>query len=150
MTPEQLRSELRYDKATGVVCWRGKKAACANSAGYLRLKIAGRLYYAHRLAWLAVTGTWPSDGIDHIDGDHANNRWVNLRQASQRLNNENLRGPKGHNKTGRLGVERNGPGFAARIRVRGRRIYLGTFSTAQQAHAAYLAAKREHHEGCTI
>ena len=150
MSPDELRANLRYDKTTGVVSWDGRQAACANSAGYLRLKIGGRLYYAHRLAWLAVTGDWPAAGTDHIDGDRKNNRWANLREADQRLNNENLRAPRSHNTNGKLGIEKNGSGFAARIRVRGTRLYLGTFRTAEKAHAAYVKAKRQLHEGCTI
>ena len=38
----------------------------------------------------------------------------------------------------------------ARIIVSGQRKYLGTFENPEDAAQAYLKAKRELHEGCTI
>jgi hypothetical protein len=43
-----------------------------------------------------------------------------------------------------------GGGFKAAIGISGRTVFLGEFKTAEEAHAAYLAKKREVHPGCTI
>lgn len=150
MTNAELRAGLLYDPVTGAISWKDRAAGYPSAAGYLRLRIEGALYYAHRLAWLYMVGEWPRAGVDHRDGDTRNNSWANLRSADQALNNENRRAAAKHNRTGLLGVERNGSAYAARIRVRGHRIYIGTFRTPELAHAAYLAAKRKLHEGCTI
>ena len=38
----------------------------------------GELYRAERVAWLLQTGEWPEGEIEHINGDHGDNRWANL------------------------------------------------------------------------
>lgn len=106
---------------------------------------------AHRLAWLYVYGEWPNGDIDHIDGDRLNNRIANLRDVSRRVNLENQRRPKACNKSGFLGVKTfRDQRFQARIQVRGVQLHLGTFDTPHEAHAAYVAAKRNLHQGCTL
>lgn len=92
ITLEHLRKILHYDPASGrftwlrATSWRVRVGAVAGSVnkrlGYVVIGIGGVTYYAHRLAWLYVHGEMPSDQIDHIDGDRANNALVNLRKAS--------------------------------------------------------------------
>lgn len=154
-----LRKLLDYDPATGVFVWRVRQSYRINVfdvAGYIgvqghrRIGVLGHLYWAHRLAWLYMTGAWPSE-IDHINGDRADNRWSNLRSVTRLINNQNLRRARWDSGTGIMGVGRRRSGkFQAQIRLNGRRLHLGYFSTADAAHAAYLKAKRELHPGCTI
>ena len=54
--------------------------------GHIRICIMRVKYLAHRLAWLYVTGSWPSQDIDHIDGDPTNNRFANLREVTHQEN----------------------------------------------------------------
>jgi hypothetical protein len=112
--------------------------------------VAGRFYYAHRLAFLYMTGEWPPNEVDHLNGIRDDNRWANLRLATVSLNRQNQRRPRRDNTTGYLGVMVNGAGFAARIMVDGKKFNLGTFKTPQEAHEVYLTAKRRLHKGGTL
>lgn len=160
LTLARLRELLSYDPATGDFFWihddlRGRNPAYLpagglNSRGYWRIKIAPHWYYAHRLAWLYIHGVWPSGPIDHINGDRLDNRIANLRDVSQTVNAQNKRKPGSRNKVGLLGVCRDYGLFKACIKVNGKTINLGRFQTPEEAHAAYVAAKRVLHEGCTI
>ena len=84
---ERVKELLTYDAETGEFTWnvsRGPKPA-GSPAGqrwvdYVRIKIDGKSYQAHRVAWLLLTGTDPGDMVvDHIDCDKQNNRAANLR-----------------------------------------------------------------------
>jgi hypothetical protein len=75
---------------------------------------------------------------------------VNLRDVSPRENKQNLRKPNRDNKAGLLGVSPNGKRWAAQVESNGRKFYLGTYDTPEEAHAKYLVAKRNLHAGCTL
>ena len=155
--PEELRGLLRYDQETGLLTWRvrvsnsvraGTVAGTVDKKGYTVIGIARRYYKAHRLAWLYMTGSWPEDQIDHADGDKSNNRWFNLRAATASTNKANSRAYR-RNQSGFKGVHRlrhkgQMSGWRAQIRVNYQLIHLGTFDTAEAAHAAYADAARKH------
>lgn len=108
---------------------------------------------AHRLAWMHFYQEDPPKLIDHINGEKTNNRIKNLRAGDKVLNAQNQRRAQANNKSsGLLGVAfiRHVRKFAAYIDKGGQRKYLGWFDDKSEAHAAYLKAKRELHEGCTI
>lgn len=123
------------------------------SHGYVLIWLDGKQRAAHRLAWLWMTGAWPLKDIDHIDGNRSNNAWANLRHVDRSTNLENIHGPKSHNRsTGLLGAYHS-PSlgrFVSRIQVKGKSKSLGSFGSAEDAHAAYLSAKRELHAGDTL
>jgi hypothetical protein len=154
---EPTSGELRHrvDKWAGehrnVLSARaGDRAGWASSGGYLRVKVAGRTYGVHRVAFLIVEGRWPSAQLDHIDGDKNNNRMSNLREVDNRTNNENRRHAHRNSQSGLLGAFPHRKRWQSRIRVNGKLRNLGCFATAEEAHQAYLKAKREHHAGCTL
>ena len=157
-TAEYVRSRLSYDPETGVLCWlapglgrRAIKKAGGFSTGYLATRIDGTLYYNHRLAWLITHGVWPVDKIDHINGNRVDNRLVNLREATHSENLQNLRSARGDSRSGLIGAfSRRSGGYFSRIMTAGRLMHLGSFKTAEEAHAAYLEAKRRLHPGCMI
>lgn len=159
ITASRLREVLRYNAISGVFTSIVNRGNCRagselmgtpNRKGYLCISVDGHPYLAHRLAWLYVTGEWPEDQVDHRDTNKKNNKWDNLRIASQTKNQQNIRSARSHNSTGLLGASKNGDQFRARIRVNGAEITIGNFKTAELAHAAYIEAKRRLHEGCTL
>jgi len=158
ISAEQVREWYDYSPDSGLFTRRvqrksrpsGSVLAGTLNHGYLRIMVAGRSYSLHRLAFLWMTGHWPSADIDHIDGDRTNNRWSNLRDVDRSTNLQNMRIAKSHNKsTGILGayLHKKTGRYTSRIRSCGRNVHLGMFDTPQEAHAAYVAAKRQLHEG---
>jgi len=108
-------------------------------SGYLQAAVNGRLFLAHRLVWVWVTGEDPGSGsLDHKDRNRANNAFHNLRKATDRQNGAN-RMAKGIKRT------RNGKRYEARIVVGYKYIHLGTYDTAEEAGAAYAKAAAELH-----
>jgi hypothetical protein len=157
LTAERLREVLHYDPETGVFTWKsgpfaGCSAGCVNKSGYLVIRVNRRLFLAHRLAWLHMTGEWPNGNVDHKGGDKRNNRWSNLREASNEMNNQNQRRAHADSATGFLGIylHKASGRYAASIHANGKKVSLKTYETPEEAHAAYLSAKRRLHEGCTI
>jgi hypothetical protein len=65
--------------------------------------LTGVLYREHRLAWLYMTGEWPTHEIDHINGDRVDNRFCNLREATASENRWNSR-KRVNNTSGYKGV----------------------------------------------
>lgn len=146
---ELLRSLFRYDAETGEIF---KKVGHETAHGYERVMVFGKPIQLHRLAWALVHGEWPQDHIDHMNGDRKDNRLSNLRHVTNTVNRQNERRPRSNNKSGFLGVSwsKAMKKWTARIHFNGKHHFLGYFDTAEDAHAAYLEAKRVHHSGCTI
>lgn len=139
-----LKKHLRYEPETGNLIRltgprRGKVAGWRQPIGYIMLRIEGVEFYAHRVAWAMAHGAWPQAMLDHKDRDKCNNRIDNLREASYSLNNHNR---AGWSKSGFKGVTKHRKSFRAQIGggASGKPVYLGTFATAEEAHAAYLQA----------
>jgi hypothetical protein len=158
LTAARLRELLHYDPDTGVFTWRVKRRGTASAGsiagtvndGYVKIKVDGVRWGAHRLAWFWMTGSAPADEIDHQNGDHCDNRWSNLRQGTHADNMQNQITAQADNRTGLLGVRRRGKRFGAEINANGVKRWLGAFGTAEEAHAAYVATKRELHPFGTL
>lgn len=155
LTAARLRAVLDYDPSTGVFTWingqrLGLVAGSPDRRGYWTIKIDRRRYKAHRLAFLHMTGEWPHCDVDHERGDRQDNRWKKLREATPFQNQQNRLKAQKNNVSGLLGVSRRGSSFLASITAN-RKVYsLGTFKTAELAHAAYLAAKIRLHPDSTL
>jgi hypothetical protein len=159
LTAHQLRELLAYDPITGVFTRLartansvkvGSVAGSDDGSGYLRICVSGSVQKAHRLAWLYVYGLWPTGDIDHIDGNPSNNRIANLRDVTTSVNMQNQRRARSDNASGFLGVSRVKDRWRADINTNGKSFYIGLFDSPAVAHAAYIDAKRELHEGNTI
>ncbi len=151
VSAEQLRAILSYEPETGDFRWRADtkakggirpagSVAGLSSKGRRYIGIKGRRYAAHRLAWLYMTGNWPSE-LDHRDQNAINNRWSNLREATRSQNNANMR-LKSHNNSGFKGVHWDGSKqkWTAQICVNKKRLYLGRYPTAHAASQVYRVA----------
>jgi hypothetical protein len=162
LSADRLRELLDYNPETGDFRWKVRRsnvAAGAVAGAYkqdrsITIGIDGEIYLAHRLVWLYLYGVWPTGSIDHINGDASDNRRSNLRDVPHLLNMQNRRKPRKGNDSGLIGAawhERRGH-YISRIRdtERRRTVYLGSFATAEEAHAAYVKAKRQMHEGNTL
>lgn len=151
---EEVAALLNYDPQTGLfthkVDGHKRRAGAAtgrlDNKGYVRIRLLGYEFKAHRLAWLLAYGTWPAAEIDHINGCPSDNRIINLRDVSVAQNGWNRTSPMCNNKSGYLGVSCSPDGlFHAQIGVNGKQMSLGWFSTAEEAASAYAAAKAVHH-----
>jgi hypothetical protein len=108
---EEIIKRLDYKPNTGRLTWSERdcpyfdKSRVGKDVGYswsvngyinktLLMEIKGRRVslVVARLCWLVYTGDWPEHTIDHIDRDPLNNRWTNLRDVPQSVNNQN-KGP---------------------------------------------------------
>jgi hypothetical protein len=157
------RALFDYEPITGALRWKvnryagehgGRLVARAGDIagckcprhGYWKVNFKGRSRPAHKVIWLIVTGEWPSALIDHRDTVKANNRWDNLRAATQAQNGQN-RGANKRNKHGLKGVT-YWPArkkYMAQIMANGVKKTLGYFETPNEAHAAYCAAAANMH-----
>lgn len=149
ITVQRLRELLTYDPETGVFTWRVQRSQCRAGQpagtltyGYLHIRVEGRIYSAHRLAWLYVTGDWPRAFVDHINRDRSDNRWTNLREANKSQNNANS-DVRESSRTRIKGVQTTKRGrYRSKIKVNGRQHYLGTFDSEHEASQAYAEAAR--------
>lgn len=158
---DYLKEVLSYDPETGIFTWkkqlssRGTPGSVAGSIsksiGYRTIVIHKIRYLAHVLAWFYSTSEWPDDEIDHKNGIRSDNRLGNLRPSSHHQNMQNRhRSTRSTNSSGFLGVRlanENPPHsrYVASIQHQGRNIRVGTFPTAEEASAAYIAKKHELH-----
>ena len=153
ITQDELKKQLFYDTETGqftrlisqsnAVCV-GDVAGSPDCKGYLRITVNGRMYLSHRLAFLYVHGDMPPQ-IDHINGDPSDNRIANLRAATGSQNLAN-RGPTKRNTSGFKGVcwLKQKKKWKAQIQINRKYIYIGLFSSAEDAYAAYCEIAKRH------
>ena len=160
MTPPlaELQKILRYAPAEGAFYWLvdhkhpkariGMVAGRINQLGRAQIGYRGSQLFVHRLVWLFETGAWPTALIDHIDGDPLNNRFANLREVDYYGNSQNQQAARPKNKSSQLlGVSwhRRHNKWIASIKVNGSKMHLGYYTDANEAHSAYINAKRIHH-----
>ena len=154
----EVQRLLCYNPLSGNFRWRialSNRIKIGSTAGCIRrnykydtrlywcIRVYGRLYLAHRLAFLYMRGHWPSE-IDHKDGNGLNNRWLNLRECTHSQNKAN-QGPRNDNKLGIKGVYRNKNGkYVAQIYIHGKKIHLGYFDTSKVAATIYQQATKKY------
>ena len=152
ITQKELKELLHYDPETGVFMWvvlrqgvRNGGVAGSMSYGYIRIKVKGRSYQAHRLAWLSIHGKWPKEQIDHINHIRDDNRIENLREATNQENQRNA-SMKKNNKSGITGVYwyKRDNKWLAYIMTGGKLINLGYFTDKFEAICARKSAEKKY------
>lgn len=148
----QIKKVLFYDPDSGSFInlvtrsSRAKRGSFAGSLdssnGYIKIRVNGHVIYAHRLAWLFMTGSFPDFEVDHINGSRSDNRWANLRQATRAQNGSNLK-LKTNNTSGYSGVsfEKIGNKWVAYINISGRKVSLGRYDIKEDAISARKTAE---------
>lgn len=167
---ERLHQLLEYNADTGVLKWRerdassfaatdgrspagnanhwnsmraGKAAGCRHKVtGYVTVDVDQVKLKAHRLIWAMMTGEAP-DVVDHINGDRADNRWANLRNASAQVNAKNKR-LYANNSSGMMGVSFHKRDKVWQVKINaapGEEVHLGSYDTRAEAVAARIAGE---------
>jgi len=155
ITQTDLLRLLDYDAQTGVFTWRVNRTAGTRAGdiagnvtvkGYVQISLHGKLYRAHRLAWLYTYGVWPENELDHNNRVRHDNRLINLRLADRYVNTQNT-GLQRNNVSGARGVgwHKAIQKWRARISVNNKMMYLGYYDNFEQAKAAYNIAAHKHH-----
>lgn len=143
LTQNRLKELLEYSPETGGFFWRVYRAANAdvgmpagsiNGDGYIHIKVDNKKYCAHRLAWLYMTGEWPTQEIDHINQNRVDNSWVNLRDVSKSINRHNTN--KTTSSVGRKNIYWQRNRFLVKIRKEKKTIFERAFKTLQEAESA--------------
>jgi len=149
ITQEKLKELLNYDPNIGIFTWKKtNKIAGSLDQGYVRIRINKKLYRAHALAVLFSYGHFPKTQVDHINGIRNDNRINNLRECSNNENCQNKTKPYKNNLTSNLlgcCFEKSRNKFKSEIMINGKKIFIGRFKTAIEAHQAYINKKREIH-----
>lgn len=158
LTQSRLKEVLHYNPNTGVFTWIarikgiciGSRAGCIHTnkrTGYrhIFIRVDRSLYKAHRLAFLYMTGMWPTNEVDHEDHDGINNKWKNLRDVTHVENHQNLSKPS-DNTSGVVGVcwHKTYSKWTARIRANKKNIFLGCFAEFSDAVSARMAAEKRY------
>jgi hypothetical protein len=161
VTQERLKELFYYNEFTGLFIRLVKTSnktkirevvGYENINGYIIISINGKEYYAHRLAWLYITGEFPEKGIDHRNTIKHHNWFSNLRKCDDIQNQQNRRTAQSNNLLRLLGVSYDNRfnKFYSRIKVNNKQQFVGYFPTAELAHEAYVTAKRNLHEFNTL
>ena len=152
LTAGSLKEILDYNPGTGIFSWKiyrnrpaklGQKCGCVRDGKYFCISINYVDYFAHRLAWLYMTGEWPENTVDHKNRIKTDNRWCNLREATYSQNIANS--PNRQNSSGYRGSYKRKDRknmWRAVIMKEGKRINLGYYKSAKEAHDAYLKGRK--------
>jgi hypothetical protein len=143
---KELKRVLKYSPSTGMWTnrvWRGgdahvgKVTGRLNTDGYMQICYKGKRYMSSRLAHFYMTGEWPPFEMDHKDLDRQNNKWKNLRPATDSQNQMN----RVARKNGCKGLTRRKKKWGAFITHEGKRHWLGVFLLKRDAIAARCKAE---------
>lgn len=147
ITQTQLKKILHYNQSTGIFTRKkdqsiniksgdiaGTIRKPCNGKSYIQISVRGKIYYAHRLAYLYVIGKFPRNKTDHQDGNGLNNKWHNIKPATSKENSQNMR-LRDNSISGCCGVNWHSKAnkWQVTIGVNLKSIYLGLYSDIKKA-----------------
>lgn len=154
LSHNRLKEILHYNPVTGVFTWKeriarkvrvGDKAGTHAHGGYILIIAFRKRYYAHRLAWFYMTGEWPPSHVDHANLMPGDNRWRNLRAATQSTNMANA-SRRCTNRSGFKGVHFDAAKskWQATLTHDYKRHFLGRYDDKIEAAKAYDRGAKKH------
>lgn len=161
--PSILRQLIDYDPHTGVMVWKprsktrpngmtsgsagslgGKPVGYVTKHGHIIVSVNNNKFLAHRIAWAMTYGITDFSEIDHINGDPADNRLINLRVVDHATNQRNLK-RRSDNSSGFVGVglHKQTQKWRAYITLDGKMKSLGLYDSKGEAVQARLVAQKK-------
>ncbi len=148
---KSIRKYFKYSPTTGILRWRidklparaGDVAGTLGKRGYLTVGFNRSRHYVHRLIFIYMTGSVP-EYVDHKNRNKTDNRWKNLRKTTKSKNGANMVRPNKHGFKG-IYYSKNMCRFVACIKINYKKISLGTYDTAEEAHMAYRKAAKKYY-----
>ncbi len=158
MTPEDFHHALLADFETGKLYWKnpskyhseklGLEAGFINigkgkNKNYWQVRVFGKTFKRSRVIFFMAHGRWPMPAVDHANGNSLDDRLCNLRECDYSQNTANSKDKTRRNGLPRCVRSKPSGRYDATLRANGKVIYVGTFDTPEEAHDAYLRAKKE-------
>jgi hypothetical protein len=153
LTQERLKAVVRFEPEIGEFYWLtnspwrvgviGERAGSVRVDGYRSITIDRVKYLEHRLAWFYQYGIFPKQ-LDHINRNRTDNRIVNLREATAEQNRANRGAVKSISGLKGAHWNKEAKRWVSKIERNGNATYLGSFNTAEEAHAAHCKAAKEY------
>ena len=88
------RIKERFEIKNNTVYWldgknKGLKAGYENGKGYLKLRLDGKSFYVHKIAFALYNGYYPKHEVDHRHHNRMHNAEYNLDKSSHMENSKN-------------------------------------------------------------
>ena len=154
LSHERLKELVIYRAEDGSFVWNkgrpgaggGKPCGSLKPSGYVLIRLDGKFFRAHRLAWFYIHGEWPADEIDHINGNRSDNRICNLRVASRSRNSCNKPMRK-DNQTGAKSVLyfKDWGAYYVRFNLNKTTYNFGPFTSFDEAKVVAIEKRKEAH-----
>jgi hypothetical protein len=135
---------LLISKTTRGLWKAGKPVGQKGRKGYWLIRYLEKCHLIHRLIWCLFNGDIPEGMvIDHMNGNHQDNRIENLRMTTRSGNQRNMKMSR-RNKSGTMGVywDKHFNRWHVGIGMNGKRKHIGYFTEKDAAVAARKQAEK--------
>lgn len=150
---EYLKNNLRYEKDSGLLLWTceggfnrntNEPAGTVLGDGYKAISTTFGVLKVHRICWYLFYEEWPTDQIDHADGDKTNNKISNLRSVTSQQNSFNTRPHKdGSSRYKGVTWNKRNSKWVSRICKDGKTKFIGHYIDEVDAAKAYNKFAKE-------
>lgn len=137
-------AECAYIEKYHAVFGHGRRAGTTNGGGYRQVRIEGKIYPEHRIIFMMHHGNMP-EYIDHINGVRTDNRIENLRKCTPTQNSYNSVGKSKSGLPKGITWSKRANKYQAQLSINGKNVYLGLFTSLDEAEAVVKEARLKHH-----